>query len=277
MYTTIIDADHLRDHFDDPGWVIVDCRYNLADRDAGRREYLESHIPGAIYADLHDDLSGPPATDSGRHPLPATEDMNRLFSRLGINHETQIVVYDNAAGSFAARLWWMLRYMGHEIVAVLNGGWQSWLQAGGPMVTGEEKNAAGNFRGHPMTGWLITVDKVLEAKLLVDSRDPARYRGETEPLDRVAGHIPGAINHFWKNNLDDRGMFKSPELLRETFLTFLGATESENAVFYCGSGVTACHNLLAGACARLPASKLYAGSWSEWCSDPARPVATGSD
>jgi len=277
MYTTIIDADHLGDHLDDPGWVIVDCRYNLGDKDAGRREYLESHIPGAVYADLHDDLSGPPVTDCGRHPLPTLAAMNRLFTRLGIHHDTQVVVYDAAAGSFAARLWWMLHYMGHDMAAVLNGGWQAWLQTRGATASGEEKNAAGNFRGHPRTQWLITVDKVSAARLLVDSRDPARYRGETEPLDRVAGHIPGAVNHFWRDNLDERGMFKSPAQLHRAFLSLLGATAPEDAVFYCGSGVTACHNLLAAASAGLPVPKLYAGSWSEWCSDPARPVATGND
>lgn len=275
MFNTLINTSSLHKHYGAKSWIIVDCRYELIDREAGRHQYLAAHIPGAVYADLHTDLSGPPVTDCGRHPLPAPDAMQALFRRLGISQNTQVVVYDNAGGSFAARLWWMLRYMGHETVAVLDGSWSAWQQASLPTASGEETNDPGDFLGQPRRGWLITADKVPLAKLLIDSRDPARYRGESEPLDRVAGHIPGAINHFWRDNLDDNGLFKEVGELREKFLDFLGGTMAGDAVFYCGSGVTACHNLLAAVHAGLPAPCLYAGSWSEWCSDPKRLVATG--
>ncbi|MBM2829364.1 MAG: 3-mercaptopyruvate sulfurtransferase [Gammaproteobacteria bacterium] len=275
MYKTLINCQVLCKHLNDHGWVIVDCRYDLSDKEMGRNAYRQSHIPGAVFADLHDDLSGPPVTDCGRHPLPAPQAMQALFIRLGISQDIQVVVYDNAGGSFAARLWWMLRFMGHEAVAVLDGGWPVWQQRGLPTASGEEINGPGNFHGQSRREWLVTVDKVTAAVLLVDSRDPVRYRGEAEPVDKVAGHIPGAINHFWKDNLDSNGLFKEPDMLRKEFLDFLGDTTAGDAVFYCGSGVTACHNLLAAAHAGLPAPQLYAGSWSEWCSDANRPVATG--
>lgn len=275
MFTSIINVGDLKVNLNQPDWVIVDTRYDLADKNAGKKAYLEAHIPGAVFADLHDDLSGPPLTDHGRHPLPSPEQLNCLFPRLGINNNTQVVVYDQVYGSFACRLWWLLRYMGHESVAVLNGGWPAWLDAKLPVQPGEETRQRGNFLGAPRTDWLITVDQIPAVRLLVDSRDPVRYRGESEPLDKAAGHIPGAINHFWKQNLDENGLFKSPDLLHDEFREFLGSINPEEAVFYCGSGVTACHNLLAGAYAGLPPSGLYAGSWSDWCSDPSRPIAVG--
>ena len=274
VFTTLIDKETLANHLDDPGWVIVDCSYDLMDINAGRNSYLASHINGAVFADVHDDLSGPPVTDNGRHPLPTKGALNKLFSRLGVNHDSQVIVYDNACAGFAGRLWWMLRYMGHEAVAVLDGGWQVWEKAGLPTLRGEERKANTHFQGVPHKDWLVTIGDVLESELLIDSRDPVRYRGESEPLDKVAGHIPGAINRFWKNNLEDNGLFKGPEQLRQEFERSFGDTEVGNTVFYCGSGVTACHNLLAVAHAGLDAPCLYAGSWSDWCSDPGRPVAT---
>ncbi|MEE9552163.1 MAG: sulfurtransferase [Gammaproteobacteria bacterium] len=275
MYKTLINSQALHDHLNDPNIIIVDCRYDLSDKDKGKNLYLELHIPGAVFADLHDDLSGPPATDHGRHPLPTVEALEALFVRLGISNDSQVIVYDNAYGSFAGRLWWMLRYMGHEVVAILDGGWHAWLQSGLSTSPGEENNDPGDFQGQPRSEWLVTIDQVPDAEMLIDSRDPARYRGETEPLDRVAGHIPGAMNHFWKGNLEENGLFKDPGQLHEEFQALLGATMSQNAVFYCGSGVTACHNLLAAAHAGLEAPRLYVGSWSEWCADPERPIATG--
>jgi thiosulfate/3-mercaptopyruvate sulfurtransferase len=277
MYTTIIDATTVYKNTGRPDWLIVDCRYDLGDRSSGRNAYLESHISGAVYADLHDDLSGPPVTDHGRHPLPAPEHLAALFRRLGISNGTQVIAYDQVYGSFAARLWWLLRYMGHETVAVLDGGWQAWLAAGLPVEKGEQIRKPGNFQGTARTEWLVKVDEVPGAVLLIDSRDPVRYRGESEPLDKAAGHIPGAINHFWKNNLDNHGYFKDSRQILEEFQGFLAGVAPSEAVFYCGSGVTACHNLLAAAHAGLPAPKLYAGSWSDWCSRPGRPVVTGSD
>lgn len=277
VYTTLIDKKTLANHLNTPNWIIVDCSYDLADKDAGRNSYLGSHIKGAVFADVHDDLSGPPVTDQGRHPLPTEEALNRLFSRLGINHDSQVIVYDNACGCFAGRLWWMLRYMGHKAVAVLDGGCQGWEQSGLPGESGEEKNTLADFKAEANKDWLVTVDSVPGAELLIDSRDPQRYRGEVEPLDKAAGHIPGAINRFWKDNLNDSGLFKDSDQLRKEFNKCFGGTNVNETVFYCGSGVTACHNLLAVAHAGLPSPGLYAGSWSDWCSEPSRPVVTGED
>jgi thiosulfate/3-mercaptopyruvate sulfurtransferase len=275
MYKTIIGVGSVKENLNHPDWVIVDCRFDLSDKDAGKKSYLEAHIPGAVFADLHDDLSGPPITDHGRHPLPSVKHLKKLFEHLGISNQSQVITYDNVSGSFAARLWWLLHYMGHENVAVVDGGWALWLQAGFQIHSGKEKNPPGKFQGQVRTDWLITADMVPTVSLLVDSRDPARYRGELEPIDRIAGHIPGAINHFWKDNLTAAGLFKDNASLRKEFLEFLDGVNPGDAVFYCGSGVTACHNLLAAACAGLPPSGLYAGSWSDWCSDSGRPVVTG--
>ena len=277
MYTTIIDTRILSEHLHESGWLIVDCRYDLADKNAGHNAYLESHIPGAIYADLHDDLSGPPVTNKGRHPLPTPDSMKQLFSRYGIGSLTQVVAYDAASGSFAARLWWMLRYMGHEAVAVLDGGWPAWQQAEFPIRDGIETSNTGRFQGSPWEDRVVKVETVTSSRLLVDSRDPARYAGEMEPVDRMAGHIPGAINRFWKNNLDENGNFKDAGQLRKEFREMIGDVPPEDTVFYCGSGVTACHNLLAVSHAGFALPRLYAGSWSEWSADPARPVATGKE
>jgi len=278
MYQTLIDVTTLDRYKPDDAWVIVDTRYDLADPSAGRKQYLDGHIPGALFADLHDDLSGPPLTDHGRHPLPSAEHMIALFSRLGIDGSKQVVVYDDNSGSFAGRLWWMLRFMGHTNVAVLDGGWGEWCKQYTAIQSGNEEAIATDFAGKPKTEWLVLANAVLSQPLLIDSRDPQRYRGELEPIDRVPGHIPGAINRFWQENLDSKtGRFKSTPVLAKEFRTLFAEVEPEDTVFYCGSGVTACHNLLAVAHAGLPAPRLYAGSWSDWCSDPHRPVATGDE
>lgn len=276
MYSTIIGARELSSNLDDPSWVIVDCRYDLSDTGAGLRAYRASHIPGAVYADLQNDLSGPPTTDHGRHPLPTPERMRNLFSNLGISREHQVVVYDAASGAIAARLWWMLRYLGHDQVAVLDGGWQAWLDAGLETVPGEVRNSGEYFSGTPLQNRLVQIEDVLSCALLVDARDPARYRGEQEPIDPVAGHIPGAINHFWRNNLDERGMFHAPIHLQQKYLSLYAGIPPHEIVFYCGSGVTACHNVLAAVHAGLPWPRLYVGSWSEWCTEPGRPIAEGN-
>lgn len=275
MFETLITCDVLADKIDNPDWIIVDCRYDLADPAAGHRAYLSAHIPGAVFADVHDDLSGPPLTDQGRHPLPAPEQLQMLFRRLGINNDSQVVVYDDSGGAFAGRLWWLLRYMGHTAVALLDGGWSAWTATGGSSAGGEQQNPPGNFSGVARREWLVTVNDIPAAPLLVDSRDAARYRGDEEPLDKVAGHIPGAVNRPWKTNLDHEGHFKPPEKLRDEFRQLLHGQDPSSAVYYCGSGVTACHNLLAAVHAGLPMPRLYAGSWSDWCADPARPVARG--
>ncbi len=274
---TIIDAQALHARLNDAALVIVDARFNLFDVDEGRSAYADAHIPGAVYAHLDDDLSGPPLTDAGRHPLPSPEALEALFSRFGVRADSQVVAYDQRDGVIAARLWWMLRYMGHEAVAVLDGGWGAWTGAGYATAGGEESRTASEFRGAPRHDWLITVDQVADAGRLIDSRDARRYRGEQEPLDPVAGHIPGAVNRFHGENLDGDGHFLPAGELARGFGDLLAGTPIEQAVFYCGSGVTACHGLLAARHGGLGDGRLYVGSWSEWCSDPARPVATGPE
>jgi thiosulfate/3-mercaptopyruvate sulfurtransferase len=277
IYTTIIDAQTLHARLHDPALVIVDTRFNLFDVDEGRAAYLQAHIPGAVYAHLGEDLSGPPLTDAGRHPLPSPQALDALFSRLGVSDTSQVVAYDQRDAVSAARLWWMLRYMGHEAVAVLDGGWKAWTDAGYPSIAGEERRAPSRFHGTPRRTWLVTLEQVAGARRLIDARDPRRYRGEQEPLDPVAGHIPGAFNRFHAENLDADGHFLSSAELEKGFEQVLDGTPLEETVFYCGSGVTACHGLLAARHAGLGDGRLYVGSWSEWCSDPARPIATGPE
>lgn len=275
MYHTLIEADDLAKHLYDEDWVIVDCRFSLADTAAGRAAYEQEHILGAVYAHLDDDLSGPPLTDSGRHPLPSPEALKELFGRLGIsNQKTQVITYDDAGSMIASRLWWMLRYMDHEKVAVLNGGWRAWQAAGYPTARGTSVNKPTRFEGQPQREWLVTVEQVPELPLLIDSRDAPRYRGEMEPIDPQAGHIPGAINFPFKQVLDEQGKFLSPEQLQEKFKTLPQTAAPDEATFYCGSGVSACVNLLALQHAGLGNGRLYVGSWSEWSSDPTREIAT---
>ncbi len=275
-FETIIDAPSLHKVLSDPALIVIDARFNLMDVDEGRTAYLEAHIPGAAYVHLDDDLSGPPLTDRGRHPLPSPESLAALFSRLGVGPASQVVAYDQRDGMVAARLWWLLRYMGHDAAAVLDGGFKAWTTAGYPTVSGSEARAAAIFRGEPRRDWLVTVDQIPAVHRLVDARDPRRYRGEHEPLDAVAGHIPGAVNHFYGDNLDDEGRFLPPEALARRFADTLAGARAQDTVYYCGSGVTACHDLLAACHAGLGPGRLYAGSWSEWCSEPERPVATGA-
>jgi thiosulfate/3-mercaptopyruvate sulfurtransferase len=274
---TLITVDEVSRHLGDPGWVIADCRYNLMDPEAGRRAYLEAHLPGARYVHLHDDLAGEPITDHGRHPLPSPQALTELFGRLGIDESVQVVVYDHADAGIAARLWWLLRYMGHEAVAVMDGGFRAWESAGLATESGATDAAPKIFRGQARGEWLVILEQVLAQACLVDARDGARYRGEKEPLDPVAGHIPGARSHPYRDNVHPDGRFRSPQELKARFEQTLGRQAPESAVYYCGSGVTACQLLLAAAHAGLPPGRLYAGSWSEWCADPGRPVATGPD
>lgn len=275
-FTTLVSVEDLAARLADPAWVVVDTRFDLLDVGRGRRDYLEGHVPGAVYAHLDADLSGPPVTDHGRHPLPTPAAMCDAFGRLGIGNASQVVAYDQAGGVTAARLWWMLRYMGHEAVAVLDGGWKAWRAASLPVDTGEVAREPEAFAGSPRRDWLVTVDEVPEAALLVDARDPARFRGENEPIDPVAGHVPGAVNRFVRSNLDDAGRFLPAEAVGEGLREVFGGVAPGETVHYCGSGVSACHNLLAMAHAGLEPGRLYVGSWSEWSSDPARPVATGN-
>lgn len=278
QFTTLIDAQTLADRLADPDWVVVDCRFDLRDTAAGERAYQEAHIPEAVYAHLDRDLSSKPVTDYGRHPLPSPAALTRLFGRLGIDGSKQVVAYDDSNGMVASRLWWMLRYMGHEVVAVLDGGWRAWAAAELPIHAGVEANVPLLFTGEPRSEWLVQLADIADISgdvpLLVDSRDAARYRGENETLDPQAGHIPGAVNYPFKLNVDQDGRHLSPEALRQQLTQVLRETPAEETVFYCGSGVSACANLLALAHAGLPAARLYVGSWSEWSRTPGLAIET---
>lgn len=260
-------------------WRIFDCRHDLARGDFGRAAYREAHIPGAQHLHLDEDLSGPMTGSNGRHPLP---DPGRLAARLmecGVSDATQVVAYDDAGGMYAARLWWLLRWLGHDAVAVLDGGLQGWCREGLPL-TGEIPHYPPGRLSVRLRDACVDAAHVQQHlhnsdMVLLDARSPDRFRGENETLDRVGGRIPGAINRFFRRNLEPEGGFKSPEQLREEFLELLPGPP-QAVVHQCGSGVTACHNLLAMEIAGLHGSRLYPGSWSEWCSDPARPIAQGA-
>ena len=290
MHTTLVSPADLRPHLDDAGWVMLDVRHDLGDTDAGRRAFAQGHIAGAQFVHLDHDLSGArrfdvspggQRSDGGRHPLPEREPLRERLQQLGISDSTQVVAVDAQAGMYAARLWWLLRWLGHERVAVLDGGLPAWTAAGFPLVA-EVRGArpAGVLTPRPALVEVASIDTVFDnlatqALRVVDARSPDRFRGENETLDPVGGHIPGAVNRFFKDNLDASGRFKDPAALRAEWSAVVG-DDASRAVMHCGSGVTACHNLLALDIAALPGASLYAGSWSDWVSDPARPVARGS-
>jgi thiosulfate/3-mercaptopyruvate sulfurtransferase len=277
MFKTLIAPADLAPHLADEDWVIVDCRFDLADPPKGERWYLESHSPGARYAHLDRDLSGEKTGSNGRHPLPTAEQMRERFGALGISPGKQVVVYDADSGMHASRLWWMLRFMGHDAVALLDGGFARWTREGFGVRGGREEWRPATFIGAPRESWRLTADEVQRgldepARLLVDARSEERYRGENETIDKKAGHIPGAKNFFFQRNLREDKTFKSSEDLRAAWQSLLGGAKPEQVVMYCGSGVTACHNLLAMEHAGLPGARIFPGSWSEWSSDPNRPT-----
>ena len=293
-FTTLIDVESLRALLGTPGIAVLDCRFDLAAPDAGRQAYLRSHIPGARYVDLNRDLSAPVSAASGRHPLPDPQALATLFRSLGVSPGTQTIVYDESNGSFAARAWWLLRWLGHAKVAVLDGGMSAWLRGGGATESGEPRQGAA---GHSAAGAVaagshaassaradrrgaLGADELISAlknprTLLIDARAPERYAGAVEPIDPVPGHIPGAVNHPFSSNLQNDGRFLPPEELQRRWRDRLGEASPADVIVMCGSGVTACHNLLALERAGLPGARLYAGSWSEWIRDPRRPVARG--
>lgn len=279
-YTTLISARDLEPNVFDENWCVVDCRHDLADFSAGFKAYRAGHIPNATFAHIEEDLSGEITPSTGRHPLPIREHLVTIFREWGINKDMQIVAYDAQGGSFAGRLWWLARWLGHEKVAVLDGGWQAWLAQTSWISVEEPEREDGSFEARAPLVTAVDAARVLQtrddpATLLLDARAPERYEGRVEPLDPVAGHIPGALNRFWQSNLVD-GRFKPATTLREEFNALLAGREPEQVIHNCGSGVTAAHNVLAMQIAGLPGSALYAGSWSEWIRDPARPVKTGS-
>jgi thiosulfate/3-mercaptopyruvate sulfurtransferase len=279
-HTTLVTTDSLYVQLDEPEWAIVDCRYDLSNETWGREQYAISHIPGAAYASLGRDLAGAKTGTNGRHPLPSPDALRATFGRLGIGPGVQVVAYDQDTGMYAARLWWLLRYMGHEAVAVLDGGFARWVAEGRPTSSGDETHAPRTFDGEPHDAMRVTAADIERhlgdpALRLIDARAAERYAGLTEPIDRVAGHIPGAVNRFYKDNLSPDGRWRAPSDLREDWLRVLGSQLPERAVSYCGSGVTACHNLLALEHAGLAGARLYPGSWSEWSADPGRPVEKG--
>ena len=282
-FTTLIDTADLAAHLDDPNWVIVDCRFYLNDPELGRKQYLEAHIPGAVYADLDKDLSGPVIPgETGRHPLPDVDTFAKRLGSWGIGDGVQVVAYDGAGGMVAGRLWWMLKWLGHEQVAVLNGDFRAWLHEGRPTRPGGETRASRTFMPRLQADRLVDAGEVLAhlgdpSMKLLDARARDRFRGENETLDAKAGHIPGAKPAPYSENLDTTGRFLSPEELASRFHALLGDTPAEKVVLYCGSGVSAAHNALAMAHAGLGQPRLYSGSWSDWITDPSRPIATGDE
>jgi thiosulfate/3-mercaptopyruvate sulfurtransferase len=260
--------------------IVIDCRFKLDDPGWGSNAFRTSHIPSAVYAHLDRDLSGPKTGTNGRHPLPDIAAFGATLRRLGVRNGVQVVAYDQDSGMYASRLWWMLRWVGHDLVAVLDGGFAAWTAENRPTEQGEAAVTPTVFTPVPRPEMLVDLPGVAAitatgSAILLDARAPQRYRGESETLDRVAGHIPTAKNYFFQQNVDERGVFKSPVDLRSQLNASLGSTPASSVVCYCGSGVTACHNLLAMEHAGLTGARLYPGSWSEWCADESRPVATG--
>jgi thiosulfate/3-mercaptopyruvate sulfurtransferase len=278
-YSTLISTEALAAHLDDPAFVVVDCRHDLADPSAGERAYRAGHVPGARFMHLDRDLSGARTGRNGRHPLPAVDALAGVFGRAGIDAARQVVAYDQSTGAWASRLWWLLRWLGHDAVAVLDGGLDRW-RAQGRAVTAETRPPhPARFVPKPPAA-TASAEEILGhlndgALLVIDARGAERYRGDVEPVDPVAGHIPGARNRPYSENLARDGRFKPPEALGSEFRALLGETPASAVVHQCGSGVSACHNALAMAIAGLSGSRLYPGSWSEWVADPARPVARG--
>jgi thiosulfate/3-mercaptopyruvate sulfurtransferase len=278
-HTTLISTAELALHVDDPVWVVFDCRHDLANPDSGARAYATAHIPGARFLHLDRDLAAPTTGKNGRHPLPDPQAFMRTLGAAGVDSSKQVVAYDASTGVYAARLWWMLRWVGHENVAVLDGGYAKWTDEARPVTNAVPQPAPARFAGEPRKVY-VDADDVLRSlgrpgRILVDARAPDRHRGENETLDPVGGRIPGSLNRFFRDNLDSRGCFKPAAELRQAFTALLGEAPPDTVVHSCGSGVSACHNLIAMEIAGLYGSRLYPGSWSEWCSDPSRPIETG--
>lgn len=281
-FTTLITPSELMARLAEPDWIVVDCRFDLARPQAGRLQYRAAHIPGARYAHLDEDLSSPVTPSTGRHPLPRPEDFARRLGGWGISERSQVIAYDDSGGAIAARLWWMLRWVGHDAVAVLDGGLTAWLAAGLPVQQDEPLVAPATFTPRVRAEQSLTADALLvelanRSALLVDARSADRFAGQNETIDPVAGHVPGARNHPFMSNLDADRRFLPANVLRERWSGTLRGTPAEQVVTMCGSGVTACHDLLALQVAGFEGARLYPGSWSEWIRDPRRPTVTGNE
>ncbi|MDH5534942.1 MAG: sulfurtransferase [Betaproteobacteria bacterium] len=277
-FATLVSVAEVAARLADSDWVVCDCRHDLADYEAGRRAYGASHIPGARFLHLDEDLSGPKDGLNGRHPLPHPVTFTLRLAALGIDNGKQVVAYDASGGCYAARLWWMLRWVGHKRVAVLDGGWDAWVKSGQPVDTKPADVQAATYTPHPRPELVVDTGFIAQhigntAVQVIDARSADRFRGKNETLDPVGGHIPGALNRFFKQNLRDDGRFKPADALQQEFSSLIGARAPASVVHQCGSGVTACHNLLAMEIAGIPGSRLYPGSWSEWVSDRTRPIA----
>jgi thiosulfate/3-mercaptopyruvate sulfurtransferase len=279
--TTLVDTATLSAHVHHADWAVVDCRFALEDPSWGERAYAAGHVPGAVYAHLDRDLAGPRTGTNGRHPLPDAQALARTLGTWGIGPGVQVVAYDQDAGMYASRLWWLLRWLGHDQVAVLDGGFARWTSEGREVEQRQAARPARTFLAAPRPDLIAGAQDAdaagREHGRLIDARAPERYRGDVEPLDRTAGHIPGAVNRFFRDNVREDGTFRPAADLHARWSQTLAGAGADRVVCYCGSGVTACHNLLALEHAGLRGARLYPGSWSEWSSDPARPVATGGE
>jgi len=278
-FKTLVPVDELRKHLEDPNWAVFDVRFDLNDPPKGQRQYLAGHIPAAVYAHLEKDLALPASPEKGRHPLPSVDALSETFSQWGIDSTVQVVVYDSNDG-FAGRLWWALKYLGHARVALLDGGFPAWSRAGLPVREGKEIRPARKFQAQVQRGMLAEATDVLQAiddqhRLIIDARAPERYQGLVEPLDPIAGHIPAAVNLFWKDNLDEDGHLLPTSALQQEWKKLLKEHSPQEAIVYCGSGVTSCMNLLAMQHAGLEGARLYVGSWSQWSADADLPKVLG--
>ena len=278
MSKLLVSTAELAAHLADPGWVVFDTRHDLMNADKGPQLYSQGHIPGAYFLHVDHDLSGEKTGRNGRHPLPDAGEFAKRINERGVTPDTQVVIYDDVGGNYASRLWWMLRWLGHDKAAILDGGFPLWQKEGRPVSTEVPAPRKGSFVPRPRLGATVDVHFVERFSedpsiRLLDARTAERFKGLQEPIDPVAGHIPGAIHRFWQKNLNPDGRFKAPSQLRAEFEELLGR-DAERTVHMCGSGVTACHNAFAMELAGLPGGRLYPGSWSEWCSDRARPIAT---
>ena len=277
----LISAGELNTRIHNSDVCIIDCRFELKDPAWGFKDYQQSHIPGAVYADLDKDLASAKTPFSGRHPLPEISQFAQMISRFGIHKDDLVVIYDTQGGGMAARLWWLLRYYGYAHPVILDGSFNAWKNLNYPVETGINSRPAVPIPNLVPNNEMVVFKEEILSKLgsndllLVDARSPERFQGEQEPIDPIAGHIPGAVNRFHASNLDSSGFWKTPQQIRDEYNQIFKDTPPQNGVVYCGSGVTSCHNLVSMAIAEMPLPRLYVGSWSEWIKDPAYPIAIG--